>query len=156
MTLPPLAALLEAELRRIARCDATVPPLERFATCYVNASATCRFSSAVLPSTLRKGNRPGCFHLIAASLYALAIAPWMKTLGAANVLVVRKDDLQREPRRTLQNVSAFLGSSGRTRRGSAVGRLGRRRGGGEGRDVALPPELAERWGGVLRAAPGGV
>ena len=68
-------------------------------------------SSAVLPSTLRKGNRPGCFHLIAASLYALAIAPWVKTLGAANVLVVRKDDLQREPRRTLQNVSAFLGSS---------------------------------------------
>ena len=28
VTLPPLAALLEAELRRIARCDATVPPLE--------------------------------------------------------------------------------------------------------------------------------
>ena len=95
VTLPPLAALLEAELRRIARCDATVPPLERFAGCYVNAWATCRFSSAVLPSTLRKGNRPGCFHLIAASLYALAIAPWVKTLGAANVLVVRKDDLQR-------------------------------------------------------------
>ena len=144
VTLPPLAALLEAELRRIARCDATVPPLERFATCYVNASATCRFSSAVLPSTLRKGNRPGCFHLIAASLYALAIAPWVKTLGAANVLVVRKDDLQREPRRTLQNVSAFLGSShaypARLRRPPPRPTPRRR----EGRDVALPPELAER------------
>ena len=144
VTLPPLAALLEAELRRISRCDATVPPLERFATCYVNASATCRFSSAVLPSTLRKGNRPGCFHLIAASLYALAIAPWMKSLGAANVLVVRKDDLQREPRRTLQNVSAFLGSShaypARLRRPPPRPTPRRR----EGRDVALPPELAER------------
>ena len=144
VTLPPLAALLEAELRRIARCDATVPPLERFAECYVNASATCRFSSAVLPSTLRKGNRPGCFHLIATSLYALAIAPWVKTLGAANVLVVRKDDLQREPRRTLQNVSAFLGSShaypARLRRPPPRPTPRRR----EGRDVALPPELAER------------
>ena len=58
VTLPPLAALLEAELRRIARCDATVPPLERFATCYVNASATCRFSSAVLPSTLPRATGP--------------------------------------------------------------------------------------------------
>ena len=47
VTLPPLAALLEAELRRIARCDATVPPLERFAECYVNASATCRFSTSI-------------------------------------------------------------------------------------------------------------
>jgi hypothetical protein len=111
--LPPLAELIGAELRHIRKCDADMPNATldlRFGTCYINPEATCKFSSALLPETLHTTNRPGCSTLLAASMYALQLKPWLDTYGAEQLLVVQKGDLAERPRITLENVSAFLGS----------------------------------------------
>jgi hypothetical protein len=43
--LPPLAQMVQTELKRIRKCDADLPaatPAARYARCYVDANATCR------------------------------------------------------------------------------------------------------------------
>ena len=115
--LPPLATLLESELAHIADCDARLPGATRaeratrYAECYVRRNETCAFSSALLPETLGKGNRPGCHYLLTGSMYALHLHGWLDAYRADQLLIVQQNDLERTPKLLLANVSAFLGSS---------------------------------------------
>ena len=115
--LPPLATLLESELAHIADCDARLPGgtraerATRYAECYVRRNETCAFSSALLPETLGKGNRPGCHYLLTGSMYALHLHGWLDAYRSDQLLIVQQNDLERTPKLLLANVSAFLGSS---------------------------------------------
>ena len=102
------------ELAHVRECDAKHAgwsPAQRFADCYVNQTATCAFSSALLPTTLHNSNRPGCSSLLTGSMYALQLDPWLKRFKPEQFLLVQKSDLENKPRVTLENISTFLGSS---------------------------------------------
>ena len=72
---------------------------------------TCAFSSALLPETLGKGNRPGCHYLLTGSMYALHLHAWLESYSPDQLLIVQQADLEQTPKALLANVSAFLGSS---------------------------------------------
>jgi len=171
--LPPLADIVRRELAHVRSCDAkhaSLPLEERYAVCYINATATCAFSSALLPTTLHNSNRPGCglpggggASLLAGSMYALQLAPWLKAFSPSQLLLVQKADLEHKPRVTLENVSAFIGSSHRYRdakdvKGGATKKPKRRSFSGDGAlDDALKAELVaffvphrERLGKLLK------
>ena len=99
--LTPRRSALFAPLARAERAT-------RYAECYVRRNETCAFSSALLPETLGKGNRPGCHYLLTGSMYALHLQGWLDAYRSDQLLIVQQNDLERTPKLLLANASSDL------------------------------------------------
>eukprot|EP00908_Phaeocystis_cordata_P011142 Transcript_21984.p3 GENE.Transcript_21984~~Transcript_21984.p3 ORF type:complete len:249 (-),score=43.02 Transcript_21984:62-808(-) len=88
----PLQLHLREELQRVARCN-TLPPwkdqplAQRFSECFVLQGEVCRFGNALLEEEAAKAGHPapklypGCHHLLAFSMYGVALHRWLQTPG---------------------------------------------------------------------------